>query len=277
MSRAIRDPKQKRDEKPPYVPTEAERAVAADILARRQKSRPAVKFKVSNARGNVELHPDHPSKTVSSAALMHALGTANFAFSEGLLQQVARLIAGQGKVSEKDLNFAMALLQGIKPADETEALLAMQMLAIHNATINAALSLKSATMLPQQDSASNMLNKLARTFAAQVETLKKYRSTGEQNIRVQHVTVNEGGKAIVGNVRAGGGGTFENEGQSHEPSKSPGISECSAALLGYVETLPETVPGPGREGQESMPLSRGTRRGSKREGQRRMEARRLDQ
>ena len=51
-----------------------------------------------------------------------------------------------------------------------------------------------------------MLNKLGRTFAAQVEALKKYRSSGEQNIKVQHVTVNEGGQAIVGNVQAGGGG-----------------------------------------------------------------------
>jgi hypothetical protein len=51
-----------------------------------------------------------------------------------------------------------------------------------------------------------MLNKLARTFSSQVEALKKYRSTGEQNIRLQHVNVSEGGQAIVGNVQTGGGG-----------------------------------------------------------------------
>ena len=33
----------------------------------------------------------------------------------------------------------------------------------------------------------------ARTFAAQVEALKRYRSSGEQTTRVEHVTVNEGG------------------------------------------------------------------------------------
>jgi hypothetical protein len=46
-------------------------------------------------------------------------------------------------------------------------------------------------------------NKLARTFAAQVEALKRYRSSGEQTMRVEHVTVNEGGQAIVGNVTHG--------------------------------------------------------------------------
>jgi hypothetical protein len=59
-----------------------------------------------------------------------------------------------------------------------------------------------------------MLNKLARTFASQVEALKKYRSAGEQTIKVQHVTVNDGGQAIVGNVsqrgvRAGAFGTWQ--------------------------------------------------------------------
>jgi len=56
------------------------------------------------------------------------------------------------------------------------------------------------------DSTSKALNKLTRTFAAQVEALKRYRSKGEQTIKVQHVTVNEGGEAIVGNVRHEAGG-----------------------------------------------------------------------
>ena len=45
------------------------------------------------------------------------------------------------------------------------------------------------------------------TFAAQVEALKRYRSKGEQKVVVEHVTVNEGGQAIVGNVETGGGGS----------------------------------------------------------------------
>lgn len=44
------------------------------------------------------------------------------------------------------------------------------------------------------------LNKLARTFTTQMETLKRYRTGGEQKVTVHHVTVNEGGQAIVGTV-----------------------------------------------------------------------------
>jgi hypothetical protein len=61
--------------------------------------------------------------------------------------------------------------------------------------------------IPQQDSAERAFNKLCRTFAVLVETLKRYRSGGEQTVRVEHVTVNEGGQAIVGNVSHGGRGS----------------------------------------------------------------------
>jgi hypothetical protein len=58
-------------------------------------------------------------------------------------------------------------------------------------------------------------NKLARTLAAQVEALKRYRSSGEQAMRVEHVTVNNGGQAIVGNVASGGGPTLKSENQPY--------------------------------------------------------------
>ncbi|WP_322866514.1 hypothetical protein U5922_010145 [Aquicoccus sp. G2-2] len=59
--------------------------------------------------------------------------------------------------------------------------------------------------IPQQDAAERALNKLGRTFAAQMDTLKKYRTKGQQTVRVERVTVNEGGQAIVGDAQHGGG------------------------------------------------------------------------
>jgi hypothetical protein len=105
-----------------------------------------------------------------------------------------------------------------------------------------------------------MLNKLARTFASQVEALKKYRSAGEQTIKVQHVTVNDGGQAIVGNVSQGGGGTAKNGGQPHEPCTT---DECGPALLGHEQTLPMPMPSTGRSGLDGVPVPRGARRSAK--------------
>lgn len=47
--------------------------------------------------------------------------------------------------------------------------------------------------------------KLLRLHNETVEAINKYRRGGEQRVVVQHVQVNEGGKAIVGGVLNGGG------------------------------------------------------------------------
>jgi len=60
--------------------------------------------------------------------------------------------------------------------------------------------------ITQQDAAERALNKLARTFATQMEALKRYRTSGQQKVTVEHVTVNAGGQAIVGAVETGGNG-----------------------------------------------------------------------
>jgi hypothetical protein len=98
----------------------------------------------------------------------------------------------------------LSLVKGVKPTDQVEAMLAAQMAAVHMATMTFARRLAHVQTIPQQDSAERAFNKLARTFAAQVEALKRYRTGGEQKVTVEHVTVNEGGQAIVGNVRHGG-------------------------------------------------------------------------
>jgi hypothetical protein len=108
--------------------------------------------------------------------------------------------AAEGQVLNEDqFNFMLSIVKGIEPRDQVEAMLAAHMAATHNAIMTFARRLNHVENIPQQDSAERAFNKLARTFAAQVETLKRYRG-GEQTTRVGSVTVNDGGQAIVGNV-----------------------------------------------------------------------------
>jgi hypothetical protein len=65
--------------------------------------------------------------------------------------------------------------------------------------------LNHITSIQQQDAAERAMNKLARTYAAQMETIKRYRSKGQQTVRVERVTVENGGQAVVGNVSHEGG------------------------------------------------------------------------
>lgn len=45
---------------------------------------------------------------------------------------------------------------------------------------------------------------MARFYATQMEALRKHHNGGKQTVTVQHVNVEGGGQAIVGNVAAGG-------------------------------------------------------------------------
>jgi hypothetical protein len=111
--------------------------------------------------------------------------------------------------SHRDLNdrFIQAALRSIGPRDALEALLAVQMVRTHNLAL-AYLERaggKGQTVLGIQIF-SNFANRLLQTFTAQMETLKTYRTKGEQKVEVKHVHVNRGGQAIVGAVSHGGGG-----------------------------------------------------------------------
>jgi DUF917 family protein len=97
----------------------------------------------------------------------------------------------------------LSIIEGIKPRDQVETMLAAQMAAVHMATMTFARRLATVDNIPQQDSAERAFNKLTRTFTTQMEALKRFRTGGEQKVTVQHVTVAEGGQAIVGNVTQG--------------------------------------------------------------------------
>src|SRR5262249_18296945 len=183
-----------------YEPTPHERAAAKAFFARKEKSRPSPRMKVSMKGDMATISPDHPDAGIGHLLLMEALGTTEPDFGNGLLGQLGNAVTKGRAVNEGGLNFMLAVVKGVEPKDQVEAMLAAQMAAVHTATMTFARRLAHVDNIPQQDSAERAFNKLARTFAAQIEALKRYRTGGEQTVRVEHVTVNEGGQAIVGNV-----------------------------------------------------------------------------
>jgi hypothetical protein len=185
----------------PREPAPPERA-ASDI-AQNKESPSALRVQVSEKEGVPQIH--------APFLLMEAPGTTDPDFLDGILYQLVNVGSWGGKADERGLNFMLSVIKGVKPRDEVEALLAAQMAAVHAATMTMAFRLGRTETIPQQDSAERAFNELARTFAAQVEALKRYRSRGDQTVRVEHVTVNEGGQAIVGNVNHGGRGSRKNE------------------------------------------------------------------
>jgi len=129
----------------------------------------------------------------------------------------------------------LSVVKGVEPGDQVEAMLAAQMAAVHMATMTFARRLAHVENIAQQDSAERAFIKLARTFAAQVEALKRYRSRGDQTVRVEHVTVNDGSRAIVGNVTQGGGVRWKTRRRPHEPEV---FFSGGSTLLGQRQSAP---------------------------------------
>jgi len=188
----------------PYEPTAQERNALEAHFDRRRKRKPAPRMKVSMEGEVASISVDHENQRVGYSLLMEALGTDELDFLDGIVGQLANVGTKGRDVDERGLNFMLAVVKGIEPKDQVETMLAAQMATVHSATMTFARRLNHVETIPQQDSAERTLNKLARTFAAQVETLKKYRTGGEQ--KVTHVSVNDNAQAIVGTVSTGGGG-----------------------------------------------------------------------
>lgn len=133
----------------------------------------------------------------------------NAPLTDELFGQIAKLGSPGRVTDEAASNFVLGFLDSMNPKDAAEALLMTQMAAIHQATMTMARRLNHTVNIPQQDAAERALNKLARSYAAQMDTLKRYRSKGQQTVRVERVTVESGAQAVVGNVNTGGRGSYE--------------------------------------------------------------------
>ncbi len=176
------------------------------------------------------------------ALLKKAIGTEDNDFVRGILFQLA-VAGGLGPdVVEDGANFMLSVVNGIKPKDQIETMLAVQMTAVHMATMRFARSLARSENIPQQDSAERALNKLARTYAIQMEALKRHRTGGEQKVTVQHVSVSEGGQAIVGNVTQTPRGVT-----TSKTAASPlAITDATATAMPHIDEDKERISVPAR-------------------------------
>ncbi len=191
-----------------YEPTEREQAAVEANRKRGRRSAPSPRIKVlGDSPATASVTTDHPSEAVGSALMLESFGTTSPEFAQRLIAEIISIesLGRDGSINESVSNGTLALARAVKPRDEVEAMLGVQMAAIHVATMNQAHLLSRAGTHERRTDHEKAMNRLARTFATQLEALKRYRSKGEQRVYVERVNVNEGGQAIVGSVERGEG------------------------------------------------------------------------
>jgi hypothetical protein len=135
--------------------------------------------------------------------LKAALGTTSSDFVNASLFQLQR--AAQlpcGGISEIGVNAALAMIEAAAPKDEIEGALAVQMACTHAAAMAVLARFAGGGGSERRVIAlGTTAARLLKAFALQAEALRRRRNGGQQYVRVEHVHVNEGGQAIIGNVK----------------------------------------------------------------------------
>lgn len=177
------------------------KAMVPDVSGRKQTP-VRVKLKRINATQSQPYPPDGQARDWWDR-LKKALGTESSAFvNASLLQlQVAAQLPCRG-VSETGMNAALAMIEAAAPRDEIEAALAIQMACTHAASMSVLSRFGGGGGGERRVTAlASAASRLMQVYAAQVETLRRLRHGGSQYVRVEHVHINEGGQAVIGNVK----------------------------------------------------------------------------
>ena len=192
--------------------SEADKLRIKKLTARLEKKPPKLKAE-KNKSGTINLRACDTDPMIYSAKLYETFGTPDYDLQTLFLDQAMKTFEEYGRIEADDhekvaslCNKSTSLLHGIQPRDEIEGMLAVQMLGVHNVAME---TLKRA-MNPDQSFSGKEANvtqatKMLRTFVQQIDALKRYRTGGQQKMTVEHVNINEGGQAIVGNVTQAGG------------------------------------------------------------------------
>lgn len=146
---------------------------------------------------------DLDTKAANYAVHMNAFGTKSQPFIDTVMTSMFKYWLSIDAPLERNYNAALAVLNDVQPQNETEAMLALQMVAANDASIRCLSQMGSASFIDQMNTFGNLANKFMRTFAVQAEAMAKLRRGGEQIVK--HVHVNEGGQAVIaGTVNSGG-------------------------------------------------------------------------
>ena len=198
-------------------------------------------FKCEENSKTVEIiSADHDKDHIAGRlVVMDTFATGYFQFSEAMLGQLRAIAVDKfGRFDPEKLAQVTAIVQGINPRNETEAMLAVQMAAVHLGTMKTAEAAMTAVMREQQQWAGGCLAKLSRTFAMQVDTLKNLRLNGSQHIHIYHNRTDETP-----------GGASKNERQSHAPRvgnqrNQTGAPPVSSPVHREVEEIAVGLPRP---------------------------------
>jgi hypothetical protein len=235
-----------------------------DEIARMLKAQARNKARGDRLTAKVEkMHvgPHHADTRGWIIRLCDAFGTSSDDFAIIQLNALMNALKPrEGDIDSETVNAVLAAVDGVRPKDEIEGMLATQMAVTHLLAMGLVGVTNHANMISHIDSVGNLAVKLLRTFTMQVEALTKLRRGGEQTVRVEHVHVYPGGQAIVGAVtqegQPRGGVSDEKSKRAHAADDPRAVAFAPGSPMPCADASRHPVPEPSGEGQRAMPDAR---------------------
>ena len=205
-------------------PNQVERAEIEKARKRTKARAPRIAMHVEDrGTGVPTLYPDHSDEEGHHYRLADAFGTRSRQFVHSMLKGLGNATADHSlnldfspaSPDQVAFNAALAVIDGVRPKDEIEAMLAAHMAVTNIVLLELVARTRGAVAghryegngIKRLDVLGNLTTKFMRTYTTQVEALARKRRKGQQNITVKHVHVYAGGQAVVGAIshRAGRG------------------------------------------------------------------------
>ena len=215
------------------LPNEVERA-GIERARKRTKARASrIVVKIENRGAGPRTYPIHSDLEGHRYRLADTFGTRSLQFVDSMLKGLGKATEDHsvnyefapGSADQLALNAALAVIDGVRPKDEIEAMLAAHMALTNIALLELFARTRGALAghvyqgngIKRLDVLGNLTAKFMRTYTMQVEALARKRRKGEQTVTVKHVHVHAGGQAVVGIVtNRRGRGVTKNDQRAYE-------------------------------------------------------------
>ncbi len=174
------------------IPKKHEKKVTPIEFAKSKEKEQGFDIRITSKEGEIK-------QLVFEKTFEVMTGVKDQNLSSYILSETAVSLSNTIIDQNKALNIAAQSLHNMEPQDIFEAQLCSQALALyHHGMRYLTLGMESEK---HKDYYSNTAIKLLRLHNETIDAINKHRRGGEQKLIVQHVQVNDGGKAVVsGNI-----------------------------------------------------------------------------
>jgi hypothetical protein len=149
-----------------------------------------------------KIYPPADDRSVWWERLKKAFGTQSSDFVDLALFQIQLATRPYNlAVSEAAINTALAMIEAWQPENAAEAAIALQAACTHAAAMSVLCRAGGASGSDRHVAAmNNAAAKLLTVSLAQAAHLRRMRKGNAQSIRVEHIHIHDGARAVIGDV-----------------------------------------------------------------------------